>query len=47
LTTGKPIPAVDSVIAAVVLNNNLKLVTKDKHFLMVKNIIKDFKVDVV
>jgi len=47
LLNGKPIPAVDSVIAAVVLNNNLKLVTKDKHFLMVKNIIKDFKVDVV
>ncbi|HWQ96314.1 MAG TPA: type II toxin-antitoxin system VapC family toxin [Candidatus Methylomirabilis sp.] len=44
---GKPIPAVDSVIAAVALNNKLKLVTKDKHFLMVKEIKKSFKVDVV
>ncbi|MCZ7397529.1 MAG: hypothetical protein O8C59_03345 [Candidatus Methanoperedens sp.] len=47
LKTGKPIPAVDSVIAAVVLNNKLKLVTKDKHFLLIKNVMKDFMVDVV
>jgi len=47
LKVGKPIPAVDSVIAAVVLNNKLKLVTKDKHFLLIKNVIKDFVVDVV
>jgi hypothetical protein len=47
LKIGKPIPAVDSVIAAVVLNNKLKLVTKDKHFLLVKNVIRDFMVDVV
>ncbi len=47
LKAGKPIPAVDSVIAAVVLNNKLKLVTKDKHFLLIKNVIKDFMVDVV
>jgi len=44
---GKPIPAVDSVIAAVALNNKLKLITKDKHFLMVKEVKKSFKVDVV
>ncbi len=44
---GKPIPAVDSVIAAVALNNKLKLVTKDKHFLMIKEVKKKFKVDVV
>ncbi len=47
LKAGKLIPAVDSVIAAVVLNNKLKLVTKDKHFLLIKNVIKDFVVDVV
>jgi len=43
----KPIPAVDSVIAAVAVNNKLRLVTKDKHFLMVKEVKKSFKVDVV
>jgi predicted nucleic acid-binding protein len=47
LKAGKLIPAVDSVIAAVVLNNKLKLVTKDKHFLLIKNVIKDFVVDIV
>jgi tRNA(fMet)-specific endonuclease VapC len=44
---GKPIPAVDSVIAAVTLNNKLKLITKDKHFLTVKEVRKSFKVDVI
>ncbi len=47
LKAGKPIPAVDSVIAAVALNNRLKLVTKDKHFLMVKEVKKEFKVEVL
>lgn len=47
LKTGKPIPAVHSVIVAVALNNKLKLVTKDKQFLLIKNVIKDFVVDVV
>lgn len=47
LKIGKPIPAVDSVIAAVALNNKLKLVTKDKHFLVVKEVKKEFKVEVI
>jgi len=32
LRVGKPIPVVDSVIAAVALNNGLRVITKDKHF---------------
>lgn len=47
LKIGKPIPAVDSIIAAVAFNNKLKLVTKDKHFLWIKEVKKGFKVDVV
>lgn len=47
LKVGKPIPAMDSVIAAVALNNKLKLVTKDKHFLMVKEVRKEFRIEVV
>ncbi len=47
LKTGKPIPAVDSVIASVALNNKLKLVTKDKHFLMVKEVKKEFMIELV
>jgi hypothetical protein len=47
IKVGKPIPAIDSVIAAVALNNRLKLVTKDKHFLLIKEVKKEFKVEVV
>ncbi len=47
LKAGKPIPAVDSIIAAVALNNKLKLVTKDKHFLMIKEVKKEFKIEVL
>ncbi len=47
LKIGKPIPAVDSVIASVALNNKLKLVTKDKHFLVVKEVKKEFVIEVV
>ncbi|HMB46609.1 MAG TPA: hypothetical protein VKL21_12405 [Candidatus Methanoperedens sp.] len=47
LKSEKPIPAVDSLIAAIVLNNKLKLVTRDHHFLLIEKIMKDFKVDVV
>ncbi|MGC9202635.1 MAG: hypothetical protein ACP5HX_08225 [Thermoproteota archaeon] len=37
-------PATDLVIAAVALNNGLRLVTKDKNFLLVKEVEEDFKV---
>jgi predicted nucleic acid-binding protein len=33
-------PAIDLVIAAVALNNGLRLVTKDKNFLLVKEVEK-------
>jgi hypothetical protein len=42
---GKPIPAIDSVIAAVALNNGLRVVTRDKHFLFVKEVKGDFRVE--
>ena len=47
LKAGKPIPTINSLIAAIVLNNKLKLVTRDNHFLLIEKIMKDFKVDVV
>jgi hypothetical protein len=46
LKKGKPIPAVDSIIAAIAFNNNLKVITKDKHFLYVNEIMEEFKVEV-
>ena len=47
LKIGKPIPAVDVIISAIAINNGLKVVTRDKHFLFVKDIMKDFEVVVV
>lgn len=46
LKTGKPISAVDTVIAAPCLNNSLRIVTKDKHFLNVKEVRSDFEVEI-
>jgi len=43
---GKPIPAVDAIIAATALNHGLKVITKNKHFLFVKEVKNDFKVAV-
>ncbi len=44
LKIGKPIPAIDIIISAIALNNGLKVITKDKHFLFVKEVMKEFDV---
>jgi len=46
LEVGKPIPAIDAVIAAIALNRGLKLVTKDKHFAFVREIRNDLKLSI-
>jgi len=43
LKIGKPIPALDIIIAAVALNRDLVLETMDTHFEAVKNIRREFK----
>ena len=43
LRVGKPVPAIDAVIAAIALNRKLKLVTKDKHFAFIKEVRDDFE----
>ena len=43
LRIGKPVPAIDAVITAIALNRKLKLVTRDKHFMAIKEIRKDFE----
>ena len=43
LRIGKPVPAIDAVIAAIALNRKLKLVTRDKHFMVIKEIREDFE----
>ena len=41
---GKPLPAIDIIVAAMALNRNMKLVTSDdKHFAVIREIRQDFK----
>jgi hypothetical protein len=46
LRKGKPVPAVDSTIAAIALNRGLRVITKDRHFLTIKEVERDLKVSV-
>ncbi|ALM76144.1 type II toxin-antitoxin system VapC family toxin [Thermococcus barophilus] len=43
---GNPIPAVDILIAAMALNRNFTMVTKDKHFLLIKDLYPQLKVEI-
>ena len=43
LKIGKPIPAIDIIIAAVALNRNMKLVTTDNHFAATQKIRSGFE----
>ena len=44
LKNGKSTPAIDLVIAAAALNNGFRIITRDKHFLFVKEIREDLMV---
>ncbi len=44
---GKPVPAIDVLIAAICIRRDLKLLTKDKHFLHIKEVEPEFRVEVV
>ena len=43
LKAGKPIPAVDIILAAIATNRDLTLYTHDRHFKYVQEINKDFR----
>lgn len=43
-TIGKPIPAMDVIIAAISYNSKLVLISKDKHFEHVKEVWGDFNI---
>ena len=45
LKIGQPIPAADTIIAAICINRRLVLVTKDKHFKQVSLVENGFKVE--
>ena len=40
---GTPVPAVDVVVAAVALNRGLTLVSRDKHFLFIREVYPELK----
>jgi predicted nucleic acid-binding protein len=44
LKIGKPILAIDVLISAIAINNGLRVITKDRHFLFVKDVVEDFEV---
>jgi len=43
LRIGKPIPAIDVMVAAIALNRDMKLVTSDSHFAAIEEIRSDLK----
>ena len=45
LQMGKPLPAVDIMVAAICLRRNLTLHTKDGHFKAVNSVRRDFKLE--
>jgi len=47
LRKGKPLPAVDVLIASVCVRRGLVLVTADEHFVHVKSVRKEFKIQML
>jgi predicted nucleic acid-binding protein len=45
LQEGKPLPAIDILIAAMCIRRNLILYTKDNHFATIKSVRKSFKLE--
>lgn len=43
----KPTPAIDVLIAAMCIRRDLRLLTKDRHFLFIKEVEPDFMVNVI
>ena len=44
---GKPIGAIDMLIASMCLNRSVKLITKDKDFKAVKEIFSNFELEIL
>ncbi len=45
LQRGKPLPAIDILLAAMCIRRNLSLATRDSHFTAIKTVRKDFKLN--
>lgn len=44
---GMPVGAVDIMISAIAINNNKNLITKDKDFLKIKNVMQELQVEIL
>ncbi|RLE70600.1 MAG: hypothetical protein DRJ37_06270 [Thermoprotei archaeon] len=44
---GKPVPAIDIVIAAVAINRGLTLITKNRHFEYIKEVRREFSFKII
>ncbi|HLD33153.1 MAG TPA: type II toxin-antitoxin system VapC family toxin [Candidatus Nanoarchaeia archaeon] len=44
---GKPLGAIDILIAAMSMNRSLTVTTKDKDFLLIKEALPEFKVEII
>jgi predicted nucleic acid-binding protein len=47
LKVGKPIPAIDVIIASMCINRKFSLLTKDEHFKWIKEVESEFKIKLV
>ena len=47
LKEGKPVPAIDILVAAIAINNELTLRTRDRHFTAVKAVRRELKVEII
>jgi predicted nucleic acid-binding protein len=45
LRKGEPLPAVDVLIASVCIRRGLKLQTRDRHFMSIKSVRQEFRVE--
>jgi len=43
---GKGVPAVDLIMAAVAINNGLRILTRDRHFLFIKEAVEEVEVSI-
>jgi len=45
LRKGKPLPAVDVLIASICIRRGLKLQTRDRHFMSIKSVRQEFRLE--
>jgi predicted nucleic acid-binding protein len=47
LKKGEPLPAIDTLIASICIRRGLKLQTKDKHFISIKSVKHEFRLELI